>query len=159
MKKYLYLLICAVTILFAGCRSKQEVSSTYSMYTFGTTCISNNGDGTYDLRVFGNKDNKNAAINQAMINAVNEVIFKGFNCDNQTVLPLLTEVNARERHADFFDIFFRNGGNYVKFVRETSNKDNSRIRSKSNSRENYGIIVTVDRAALKNYLNQEGLIK
>ncbi len=155
-----FFLTCGLLLLFSGCRSKQTVSDTYAMYKFDTSCVSNNGDGTQDLRAWGTGPTIDVAIERAMKNAVNDVIFKGIKggpgCEQN---PIVFEVNARERYAEYFDRFFANGGEYKKFVTETSNKDGSRIRSKNNSRENYGVIVTVNRSGLQNQLRRDGIIQ
>lgn len=129
------------------------------MFKFDTFCVNNNGDGTFDLRVWGSGVSRDKAIEQAMKNAVSDVIFKGIKGDGDKVQrPLVTEVNARERYQDYFDRFFANGGEYKNFINETSNKDGSRIQSKSNSRENYSVIVTIDRSALRRQLQNDGII-
>lgn len=158
--KFIALGLCTAAIALTGCRGKQDISSSYSLFKFDTTCVSNNGDGTQTLRAWGTGPSIDVAIEQAKKNALNDVIFKGIpgekGCNQQ---PIVTEVNGRERYEEYFDRFFSDGGEYSNFVYETSSKDRSRVKSKSNSRENYGVIVTVKRSALRDQLRQDGLIK
>lgn len=44
-------------------------------------------------------------------------------------------------------------------MKETSGSDNSRVKSKSNGRENFGVTVNVDRPALQKQLREDGIIK
>ncbi|MDE7381170.1 MAG: hypothetical protein K2N03_03460 [Muribaculaceae bacterium] len=158
MKKLIFCLAAAIMLISAGCRSNQNVSSTYAAYHFGTTCMNDNLDGTYDLRAFGTGNNKASATAQAMKNAVNAVIFNGFEFGGKTIYPVLNEMNAREKYSEYFNRFFSNNGPYRNFVREKSSKDSSRIKSDNNSRENYGMILVVDRAALQRQLKNDHIL-
>lgn len=152
--------LCGVALLMGSCRGKQEISSSYALFKFDTTCVGTNGDGTQTLRAWGTGPSIDQAIEQAKKNAVSDVIFKGIKGDkgcNQNAI--VTEVNARERYEEYFDRFFANGGEYRNFVFETSNKDRSRVKSKGTSRENYGVVVTVNRSALRDQLRNDGIIK
>ncbi len=152
--------LIALSAIAGGCRGKQDISSTYSLFKFDTTCVGSNGDGSETLRAWGTGPSIDIAIEQAKKNAVNDVIFKGIKGEkgcNQNAI--VTEVNARERYEEYFDRFFADGGEYSKFVTETSNKDKSRIKSKGNSRENYGVIVTIQRSALRDQLRRDGIIR
>lgn len=151
------IIICA---MIAGCRSSQKVSSSYSNYQFATSLVSTSPSGQLTLRAWGSGPDKNSAIEEAMKNAVADVIFKGIKGGNgsYSTQPIVTEVNARERHAEYFDQFFATKGEYSNFVNETSNKDKSRTESKSAGRVNYGITVTVDRSALANKLAEDKII-
>lgn len=158
--KTMAMALAATAIMLAGCRGKQEISTSYSMYKFKTTCVGANGDGTQTLRAWGTGASIDKAIEQAKKNAVSDVIFKGIpggkGCNQNAIV---TEVNARERYEEYFDRFFADGGEYAEFVYETSNKDGSRVKSKDSSRENYGVVVTVNRSALRDHLRRDGVIK
>lgn len=160
MKRALYLLPALLLIALAGCRPKQTVSSTWSQYNFGVHYVGTDGDGTLTLRAWGNGPDIDQAVENAKKNALNQVLFKGVSgASGINADPLVTEVNARERYAEYFDRFFAPGGEYANFVRETSRTDGSRMSSESNSRRNYSIIVTVDRPALRQQLRADGVIK
>lgn len=112
------------------------------------------------MKTWGKGPSKDKAVAQAMKNAVNDIIFKGVGNGNEYFnKPLVYEVNARERYAEYFDRFFADGGEYANFVNESSHKDGSRIKSKGASRENYAVVVEVNRSALRNQLLNDGIIK
>lgn len=150
-----------ICVMMAGCRSSQKVSSAYSNYHFGTSLVNVSPSGLLTLRSWGSGPDKSSAIEEAMKNAVADVIFKGIKGGNgsYSTKPIVNEVNARERYAEYFDRFFATKGEYTKFVKETSSKDNSRTESKSSGRVNYGMTVTVDRSALVNQLAEDNIIK
>lgn len=161
MKKFKFLSIVAFMgiICLAGCRSKQTIGDSYSYYNFKSTLISASPSGYITMRSWGSGPDKASAIKEAKKNAVSDVLFKGFDTSNDYLArPLIYEVNAREKYAQYFDRFFSDGGEYENFVVETSSTDGSRIESKSQGRHNYGITVTIDRNALKNQMRADGLI-
>jgi len=152
--------ICIGAILSGGCRSKQTISPSYATFSFETTYMGQGNDGSVVLRAWGKGPSIDKAIEQAKKNAVSDVIFKGVGTTNAyNQQPLVTEVNARERYADYFDRFFADGGEYANFIKESSNKDGSRVESKGNSRENYGVVVEVNRSALKRQLINDGILR
>lgn len=158
-KSYLPAVCLAAVLLMAGCRGHKEVSGTWSNYEFGTSYVNASPSGEVTLRSWGSGPNKSGAIEAAMKNAVNDVIFKGIKGGKGYMSqPIVTEVNARERYAAYFDRFFADGGEYKKFVKETSGSDMSRTKSKSDGRENFGVTVTVDRPALVRQLREDNVI-
>lgn len=133
-------------------------SAAYS--SFETQCLGVEGDGSQTLRAWGKGTSKGDAIEQAKKNAVSDVLFKGIRgtgeC-NQT--PLVPEVNARERYAEYFNPFFSDGGEYRKFVKEEKGNEASRLEAKGKSITNYGVIVTVDREGLRQQLEKDGVLR
>lgn len=65
------------------------------------------------LRAWGRGKNRTDAIEQAKKNAVRDVLFKGVVAGSRecSVRPLITEVNAQERYASYFNDFLETEGN------------------------------------------------
>ncbi len=159
LKLYLSAACFVILMLVAGCRGQKEVSGAWSNYEFGTSYVNASPSGELTVRSWGSGSDKAAAIEAAMKNAVNDVIFKGIKGGKGYLCqPIVTEVNARERYADYFDRFFADGGEYKNFVKETSGSDKSRTKSKSDGRENFGVTVTIDRPALLRQLRADNVI-
>lgn len=160
MKTFKYLAMLAfAAVLLTGCRGQQSVSNSYSYMGFGTTLMNISPSGTITVQAWGTGPNKTVAIEEAKKNALNEVLFKGFPTSNNYMAdPLVYEVNARERYAEYFNRFFADGGEYAKFIKEASNTDNSRVEAKTNARDAYGVMLVVDRNALQRQLKQDGVI-
>ncbi len=150
----------AMAISFSSCRKNIDVAEQYAYVPFSTECISVPGDGTEILRVWGQGKDKSEAIDMAMRNAVNDVLFKGVSagagqCDKR---PVMLEVNARERYTYYFDPFFAKKGAYTKFVTLHENRT-SRIKAQSTTLQAYGVVVSVNRSALRQQLITDGILK
>lgn len=154
MKKRL-MFICAtlMTLLFV-----QEVTA----QSYQTECISVEQDGSQTLRIFGKGRNRSDAIEQAKKDAVSEVLFKGVLKGNKgyNLRPIVTEVNARERYQDYFDIFFMDGGEYLKYVSMADRRLGSTKKVKnSDAQVGYLVTVRVLIPELRVRLKQDGILK
>lgn len=160
-RNILWAALCGVMLILGSCRGNQNVSESVSYYNFGTSYVNASPSGIVTIRSWGSGPDKSQAIEEAKKNAVYDMIFKGIKGAPKGYMStaLVNEVNARERYAEYFDRFFAKGGEYKKFVKETSGSDNSRVKSKSNGRENFGVTVNVDRPALQKQLREDGIIK
>lgn len=154
-------LVFAVAMLSTACsKHTVELKNTSNAYTnFETTCMGSEGDGSQTLRAWGKGSNEADAIEQAKKTAVYDVIFKGIkgqgDCNKRA---LVNEVNARERYENYFDPFFSDGGEYKKFVKEEQTNKASRLKIKGSGMNQWGIIVTVDRPALRQQLIRDGIL-
>ena len=97
---------------------------------------------------------------QAMKNAVWAVIFDGIRdgvkgCNTR---PLVTEVNAKERYEDYFNIFFADGGEYKKYVSLKDTKKRSADRVKNKVGYSYEMTIRVLCSELKNRLKSDNVI-
>ena len=154
MKKFI-MLFCAA--IMAVCFAQEAQAQSYQ-----TECISVEQDGSQTLRVFGKGRNRSDAIEQAKKDAVYEVLFKGVLKGNKgyNLRPVVTEVNARERYQDYFDIFFMDGGEYLKYVSMADRRLGSTKKVKnSDAQVGYLVTVRVLIPELRQRLKQDGVIK
>ena len=156
MKSIIYrtlLIILSITGLDANA---QTVYSKYSVRCLGVEL-----DGSQTLRVQGYGRNKNDAKEQAMKNAVYAVIFDGIRdgVEGCNMRPLVTEVNARERYEDYFDIFFSDKGAYKEYVSMRDTKKRSADKEKDRIGYSYDLTVRVLRPELKARLKADNIIK
>lgn len=152
---------CLISVFFiGGCKTPEKIDNTYAYSNFGIECLGIEQDGSQTLRSWGKGRNKADAIEQAMKNAVAEVIFKGITSGSSECnkRPLLTTPNAREKFEYYFDPFFRDGGAYKSFVK-LDEKRTSRIAAKNQTQENFGVVVTIDRSALRQRLIDDNILK
>lgn len=124
-------------------------------------CLGIELDGSQTLRVLGYGRNRSDAKEQAMKNAVSAVIFDGIHdgvagCNTK---PLVTEVNARERHEDYFNLFFSDGGAYKEFVSLADTKTGSGKKLKDKLGYSYDLTIRVLRPQLKKHLQKDKIIK
>lgn len=124
-------------------------------------CLGVELDGSQTLRSTGSGNTKSDAVEQAKKNAVWAVVFDGIRqgksrCDMR---PLLNEVNAKEKYEEYFNIFFADGGEYLKYVSMEDEKRRSKDKTKNKYYKNYTITVRVLRSELKARLRADNILK
>ena len=124
-------------------------------------CLGVELDGWQTLRVQGYGRNRADAKEQAMKNAVWAVIFDGIRegVEGCNMRPLVTEVNARERYEDYFNIFFADNGAYKEYVSLRDTKKRSGGREKDKVGYSYDLTIRVLRAQLKARLKADNVIE
>lgn len=133
----------------------------FGAYAQETECISKEMDGSLTLRVFGTGRNRTDALEQAKKQAVYDVLFKGVTKGNTdyNMRPIMTEVNARQRYQDYFDIFFMDRGEYLKYISMEDKRAGSTRVTKRNYRDvTVGVTVRVLVPQLKARLKSDGLL-
>ena len=154
MKKVIMLFCAAILVMCFG----QEVQA----QSYQTECISVEQDGSQTLRIFGKGRNRKDAVEQAKKDAVYEVLFEGVLKGNKGyhLRPIVTEVNARERYQDYFDIFFMDGGEYLKYVSMADRRFGSTKKvTDSDVQVGYLVTVRVLIPELRQRMKQDGVIK
>ena len=124
-----------------------------------TECISKEMDGSLTQRVWGTARHKTDALEQAKKQAVYDVLFKGVTRGNTdyNMRPIMTEVNARQRYQDYFDIFFMDRGEYRKYISMEDKRAGS-TRTRRNYRDvTVGTTVRVLVPQLRARLKEDGL--
>ena len=159
MKKVYKLGIVAMLVLFAAsCKTTQS----YSYHTFETECLGVELDGSQTLKAWGTGRNKKDAVEQAKKNAVRDVIFKGNFTGSKDCFekPLLLEVNAQEKYANYFNTFFRDGGEFINYISMEDERKHARIAdSRNKDQSKYSVVVRVKREELKEKLIKDGILK
>ena len=129
---------------------KETVAWRYELEAAGV-----GSQGTYQVKVWSYSRNVETAMEQAKKNAVHGIIFKGFPGKNSSgQKPLATNPNMDEQNKDFFEEFFKTGGgDYMKFVTLANNGQIAPQEYK------IGLVVSVNQAELRRYLEKAGIIK
>ena len=138
---------------------KQTVAWRYELEAVATGV-----QGTYQIKVWSYSKNVETATEQAKKNAVHGIIFKGFPNKGrvQGQKPLARNANLYEENEDFFKEFFkRGGGDYMKFVTLANNGQIAAGDRIKISKKEYkiGVVVSVNIAELRKYLETKGIIK
>ncbi|MBQ8190645.1 MAG: hypothetical protein IJZ45_02635 [Bacteroidaceae bacterium] len=154
MKKMLLTMFAALALTCTDAQS-QTVSARSSVKCLGVEL-----DGSQTLRVQGYGRNRSDAKEQAMKNAVWAVIFDGIRdgVEGCNMRPLVTEVNAKERYEDYFNLFFSDNGAYKEYVSLRDTKKRSGGRSKDKLGYAYDLTIRVLRAELKARLKSDNVI-
>lgn len=136
-------LIATLSLAFSGMQAQIGNSARVE---FETQCLGVEEDGSQTVRAWGFGKKKKDAVEQAMKNAVRDVLFKGIKegMDGCNLRPMITEVNASERHAAYFNKFFADGGKYKSFVSlKDENKKKSRESVKSSLGTRWSVTVRI----------------
>lgn len=157
MKTIIYMFTISL-FLIVSCKTSGSLSGSYS---HEIECMGSELDGSVTLKAWGKGRNRFDAIEQAKKDAVNAVLFMGIrngksDCNSA---PILNAPNIRANKADYFNDFFKDGGDYKKFV---SNKDESlakKERAKGRDGEvMFGFIIRVMRSELKKKMITDGIL-
>ena len=154
MKKLLLTMIAVLSLTAAEAQT-QPVYARSSIRCMGVEL-----DGSQTLRVQGYGRNRSDAKEQAMKNAVWAVIFDGIRdgVEGCNMRPLVTEVNAKERYEDYFNLFFADNGAYKEYVSLRDTKKRSGGKSKDKLGYAYDLTIRVLRAQLKARLKADNVI-
>lgn len=157
MKKILFI----IPIILLSCNNQRKVAGNYE---YKTECLGIEMDGSQTLKAWGNGRNRWDAIEQAKKVAVNDVLFNSIidgrqNCDER---PVVSEVNARQKHEVYFNKFFADKGEYINYVSlkdERIGQKLSRDRKGARQSVTHGVVVRVLRAELRQKMIEDGIIK
>lgn len=157
MKKSTFLIVVFTLLISLGCKTRDSISGYYS---YETECLSKNFSGSQTVKAWATGKNVREAKTRAYQEALRDIIFKGIRNGNPDcdLIPLITEVNAREKYEVYFDHFFSKKGIYTKFI---SPEKEGRLErnTRSNYKEAYAYIIEVDIPALKNQLKNDEIIR
>lgn len=155
-----------VLFLFAIFIQTNAQTTTGAYFEYEPECLGVELDGSQTLRVWGVGRNKKDAVEQAKKDAVRAVVFKGIRgglsgCNTK---PVIFEVNAEEKYEDYFNVFFMDNGEYLKYV---SMKDEKRVnifkkdkeKEKSKHFVKYAITVRVLRSELKKRFEDDNILQ
>ena len=143
----LLLFISAIGII--SCKSSKKITGNYTHEIEG---MGAELDGSITLKTWGKSKNRADALVQARKEALNAVLFVGIrngktDCDTR---PILNAPNIRENKVDYFNNFFKDGGDYKKFVSNKYESFGKKVRAKGRDGEvMYGFIIRVMRSELK----------
>lgn len=161
MKKVLLLLFLVSTISMVG-QARKKADEDTKEWRYEIQCAGVGHDGTYLVKVWSYSKKGNVAIEQAKKNAVHGVIFKGFTggdgCTSQKALASNPNIEAEKK--EFFDLFFEDGGKYMKYVSvSTDGQISADDRKKVGKEFKVGIVISVMKDALRKDLESAGVIK
>jgi len=101
----------------------------------------------------------NIALEQCKKNAVHGIIFKGYTGTGGGTVsqnPLVKDAGVYTEKRDFFNSFFANGGQYMKYVSAVA--DGNEVR-KVGKEYKTSAVVTINKGLLRKALEDAGIIK
>lgn len=160
MKKVIFLMATAAIMVLTSCGSKKPAITTAAYHSYETECMGKDMDGKQTLKVWAAGKSRADALKQARKKAVYDIVFTGITAGSGECnsYPVVDEANARQKYQDYFDKFFADNGPWRKFVDEQeSRSDADQFRGDGN--QTWGIVVKVDRPALRKRLVKDKIIK
>ena len=157
MKKLGLIIAALAAILFAGCGPRRS----QAYYENPSVVLSANYDGSYVIRVQIRAKDAAIAFTDGQRKAVEEVIFDGVKAGSNGISdlkPLCFDRNAREKHEDYFNAFFRDGGAWTQYANLKDKRVGSTRYQRDGRQMVESVTVTVDRAGLKARLQADGII-
>jgi hypothetical protein len=156
------LLVMAACSVGAQITAKGKAKRDMEAYRYEIECVGTGVEGTYLIKVWTYSKKPKVAIAQSKKNALHGIIFKGFAGGGQgcTSQKNLCPPAAEEQNIDFFDKFFEDNGQYMRYVSESSDGAiAAEDRVKVGKEYKIGIVVSVMKDQLRKDLETAGVIK
>ena len=160
MMKRLTIVLAAVSLtVLASCGSKEKVVQTASYREQPTECLGKSMDGTQTLKVWAKGLTRMEAIREAKKKAVSEVLFQGISAGGDcSAYPVVDAPNARTKYEKYFNKFFEDNGGYKKFVEEVEKRSDA-DHLQGRTMQTYGVVLRIDRNALKKRMQKDKIIE
>ncbi len=169
MARITILLLAGAALLISSCSSQRELgprerkilySSSYN-YEIQPAGVGQNG--TKAVKVWGYGPSVEDAMQIAKRNAVAACIFHGIPAGPGVgrTPAIVTDRNAHEKHADYFEEFFKIGGRYLRFITlstEGPPSGQDRLRIERNYYK-VGVYVQVMYDDLRREMEEEGIAR
>jgi hypothetical protein len=160
MKKIVLILVAffIANIVQAQDKNAQNMND----WRYEIECAGIAKEGGALVKVYTYSKNRKVALEEAKRSAVHGILFKGFigkdGCATQK--PMIKNPSAETENKDFFNVFFEEGGKYMKYV-TLSTDSNVDLKSivKTGKEYKIGVIVTVAKDALRKDMEAAGILK
>ena len=153
-KDFVIMGLISLALTTSSCASQQQV------FGYEMTCLGVGSEGSNLLKVYYYGKTYDKSVEQAKHDAVHGILFKGIvgsnGCANQ---PAMVKPQEQVANQAFFDEFFKKG-EYLRFVNISNDGSVSGAdRLKVGNMYKIGVTVSVQKDALRKYLEQAGVIK
>jgi hypothetical protein len=143
--------------------SKNKAKDGTQEFNYEVSCGGVGTQGTSLIKVFSFSKKPRVAKEAAMRNAVHAIIFKGYIGNNgcSTQRPLAKSRSIELVHKEYFETFFNDGGDYMRYVNLTNNGavGAGDIQKVSKRLFKVGVMVSVSKDELRKRLEKDGIIK
>lgn len=160
MKKILSLIVvlaCFCMVATAQKRKIEKANADTETFRYDLEYVKSAGSGVVNVYVYSFSKKKEVALEQCRKNAVHGVLFKGHSGNGATFNPIVKSATALSEHAEFFNAFFADGGDYQRYVEGTISSTMDVI--KQGKEYKVGITVRVRSNDLRRHLEQANIIR
>ena len=156
--------IISVIAMYSCGSAQKTADKDTKAWKYEIECEGTGVQGSYLVKVWSYSEEPEVAIEQAKKNAIHGVIFKGYTSTRQgctSQKPLAGNLSIEDKNKDFFKSFFANGGMYMKYISlSTDGKvDSGDVLKMGKKKYKVGVVVSVQKDALRKYLESKGIIK
>ena len=150
-----------ILIGLSSCGVKKKANEDTAQWRYETECAGREGvKGVYSLLVYSYSRNADVAVEQAKKNAVHSVVFQGVSGEKCTSKrPLIENATLDQRQEAFFESFFSDGGDYMKFAVRSTDASGTKVMKLSKREYKVGVKVDVNIEQLRKHLEKSGIIK
>ena len=158
--KRVFLYVAVVVVMIMTSCNPQKVTTT-AFYSVRSEYMNSEGDGSVTVRAYGEGRYRGDALEQAHKNAVRDILLYGVEVPGNPHLsrPLITEVNAEEKYADFLYQFLADGGSYKYFTSREDRRRETNEKYWTGKQMKMSTTVRVLRPQLQQYLKENNIIK
>ena len=156
---FVFLMVLLSSLMFnCFADSKSKANKDTKNFRYDLECVNNGVKGTYLVKVWSYSKKKEVAAEQCKKNAVHGIIFKGYAGTNGCISqrPLASTPGVEMEHEEYFDLFFQDNGEYLKYVQVTAGTQEI---IKIGKEYKVGVIVSVAKDNLRKALEEAGVIK
>lgn len=165
MKKSVLLMLFLIIGVSVNAQwKKNKANEDSKIWRYDLECEGIGKRGSKLVKVWSYSKNPKHAISRGMKNAVHGIVFKGYSGGGQgctTFRALVSSVEMEQKYASFFEAFFADGGEYLKYVSMATDGSIAPGDRLKVSRREYkiGVVVNVLTDALRKRLESEGIVK
>lgn len=162
MKRILLLLLLCVPVAVAAQSKKvKKANEETAQWRYEIEPVAVGNQGNVVVKVWSHSKSPQVAQEQSKKNAVHGVVFKGIPTKDRLPgrKPLVAE--AGQEDSAFFKDFFKDGGDYMRFVTLTNSGAVASGDVMKTSKKEYkvGVQVTVNYNDLRSFLESKGVVK
>jgi predicted homoserine dehydrogenase-like protein len=163
MKNLLLMMMLVSFSIALNAQAKKKANNDTEHWRYEIECVGVGKPGTNLIKVWSYSKKPLVAIEQSKKNAVHALMFKGFakgsrGCFEQDAI--IKDMSVQDEKEDFFEEFFKSkDGKFMRFVQVTEEigvTNNDVVKLKKEYK--IGVVVLVDRDALRKYLEDEKII-
>lgn len=158
-------IVAFITVVFASIAlssvlnadAKSKANKDTGAFRYDIEYVKTAGDGVVAVKVASYSKKAAVAQNQCAKNAVHGVIFKGYAGAGASQSALVKDPGAEAAHPDFFKEFFKDGGEYMKYVSSVDASSSEFV--KIGKEVKVSQVVYVNKNALRRALEAAGIIR
>lgn len=157
------LILCVPFLAFSQKKKQKQANQDTENWRYEIESVEVGLQGTVVVKVWSYSSKPAIASSQARKNAVHGVVFKGLAAKDRIPAkkPLVPDLDAQDKYADFFDSFFADNGDFMRFVTLTNNGavEAGDVMKVDKKTYKVGIVVTVNYGELRKALEEKGIVK